>query len=167
MLIQRLAEAFAPWQSAYSDSKILPALTDTVHLLALLFSGGLAIAADRTTLRVARADDAARAAHLIEMRAVHRPVLIALTVLFISGVALAAADIETFASSPIFWGKMVLVAALLINGAILASTEAKLRSDITAPRRARLWKRFRLNAVYSATLWIATLIAGVVLTRMA
>ena len=43
--------------------------------------------------------------------------------IFISGVLLLAADLETYLASTIFWSKMALVGALLVNGAFLVRVE--------------------------------------------
>jgi hypothetical protein len=37
MILQQLISALAPWQSAYSDSKVIPAVVTTVHLVALFW----------------------------------------------------------------------------------------------------------------------------------
>jgi hypothetical protein len=171
MLIQQIAKLVAPWHALYGESKIVPAITESVHITALLFGGGLAIAADRSTLRVAKGDTSMRVVHLKELHSVHRPVLIALTFSFLSGVALAAADVETFASAPMFWVKLSLVALLLVNGAVLTATESRLRalgpgSDRGADDGAALWARLRFNALCSVALWTTTLIAGVTLTNV-
>ena len=126
-VVQSLAHLFAPWQSLYGDSKTVAAVVNAVHLTGLLFGGGLAVAADRTTLRALKGERTDRMRALAELGAVHRPVLLALGVLFVSGVALAGADVETFAASPIFWIKLGVVALLLLNGAVLARTEHELR----------------------------------------
>ena len=120
MIIQQLAHLFEPWHRLYGDSKVIPALTEAAHILSLLFGGGLAIAADRATLRARRAGAAVRANQLAELHDVHRPVLIALCGSFVTGVALAGADVEVFAASPAFWVKLGLVALLLANGGLLA-----------------------------------------------
>lgn len=91
-------------------------------LVALLFGGGLAVAADRSTVRVGRRGTADQATPLAELRAVHKPVLLALVALFASGVLLTAADLETFVSSPAFWVKLGLVTLLLLNGMVLKRT---------------------------------------------
>src|SRR5437868_3873623 len=158
MVLHRLALMLAPWQALYSSSKTISASVTAVHLLTLLFAGGLAVAADRSTLRIARAGAGQLIHHLEELRAVHRPVLIALTLLCVSGVALAAADIETFAASPLFWLKLGLVFLLLGNGIVLARTEAALRRmaslDIAArEHHDRLWRRLRASAICSIALW--------------
>jgi hypothetical protein len=67
MVLQHLVAALQPWQSAYSNSKVIPAVVTTVHLVALLFGGGLAVAADRATLRVGRTGAADHAVQLAEL----------------------------------------------------------------------------------------------------
>jgi hypothetical protein len=167
-VVQSLAHLFAPWQSLYGDSKTMAAVVNAVHLTGLLFGGGLAVAADRTTLRALKGERADRARALAELGAVHRPVLLALAVLFLSGVALAGADVETFAASPIFWVKLGVVALLLVNGAVLARTEHALRrTEPGEPGRARLWQRLRVATYLSVGLWTATVIAGTVLVNAA
>ena len=163
--LRQLEHALAPWQSAYSNSKVLSTGVTTVHLVALLFGGGLAVAADRGTLRALRAGAAERTRQLGELHATHRPVLIALTFLFVSGVLQAAADVKTFATSPAFYGLLVLVALLVVNGGVLTLTESALgRTGVsTDADRSPLWSRLRASTYCSLALWTATLIAGVVL----
>jgi hypothetical protein len=172
MVLQQLVAALQPWQSAYSNSKVIPAVVTTVHLVALLFGGGLAVAADRATLRVGRRGAADQATQLTELRAVHKPVLVALVALFASGVLLTAADLETFIASPVFWVKLGLVTLLLVNGLVLERTESRLRSlsarEIVPTTRVRsLWRRLRKSAVLSLVLWTATLVAGTLLVNIA
>lgn len=164
--IPALAHALAPWNSLYADSKIVASLVTGIHLVGLLFGGGLAIAADRSTLRALKRAPADRAAALAELHAVHRPVLIALGVTFASGIALAAADVETFLGSPIFWGKLGIVALLLINGGVLRHTERGLRRD-GAVTETRLWRRLATTAYLSLFLWTCTVLAGTVLVNAA
>ena len=170
-LVKATIEFFAPWQSLYSDSKTVAGIVTAVHLLALLFGGGLAVAADRATLRATSSEGDERRRVLLEIRSIHRPVLIALIALFASGFALATADLQTFLGSQVFWIKLGLVALLLLNGVLLERTETRLR-DAAADARPqsirsndRLWKRLRLAAVMSLLLWSSTLIAGTVLVN--
>lgn len=51
-LVSQLAELLAPWQDLYNDSVPLATAVTTVHLVALVVGGGLAIAADRASLRL-------------------------------------------------------------------------------------------------------------------
>ena len=167
-LVQTLAHAFAPWQSLYSDSKTVASVVTGVHLVGMLFGGGLAVAADRSMLRALRREPSERVRALSELRAVHRPVLLALAVLFLSGVALAAADVKTFAESPIFALKLFLVALLLTNGAVLERTERALRIAAGGSRHeARLWRRLKTAAYLSLVLWTCTVLAGTVLVNAA
>jgi hypothetical protein len=158
-----LEQLFAPWQSAYSDSTAISTTVTALHLAGMLVGGGLAIGADRTTLRVSNEEPGIRGHHLGELNAIHRPVLIALSLLFLSGVAMVAADVTTFLASPVLWVKLGLVTLLVLNGVVLERSETALRRD-EAPA---LWRRLRFSAVCSIALWLATLVAGVILVNAA
>lgn len=164
---EALAGALAPWQSLYAESTFVSVSVTTAHIVALLLAGGLAIAADRASLRALRQPAAERAFLLKELGAVHRPVLIALSVLFVSGLLLAAADVEIFAGSTLFWIKMGLVALLLANGALLRRTEARLTAPESPDEESeeRLWTRLARRARTSAVLWVLIAVAGTVLTN--
>jgi hypothetical protein len=168
-MIHALAKLFGPWKSLYSNSTPISTAVTGVHILALLIAGGLAIAADRTTLRVLRRPVAERRYQLAELHDVHRPVLIGLAVLVTSGILLFTADFETFATSVMFWVKAGLVAGLLANGVILYSTEVSLdramQKGDDAPES--LWSRLRTASRVSLALWILTAAGGAVLTSAA
>jgi hypothetical protein len=172
-IVQELTNWFAPWQSAYSASKVLSTGVTTIHLLALFIGGGFAVAADRLTLRLTRphstATDADRMRQLVDLKEVHTPVLVSLSVLFVSGLLLAAADIETFATSATFWVKMALVAVLIINGGVLRLSENALWQRPTGEgsdvETARLWRRLRRTAGVSLMTWVATVVAGAMLVN--
>ena len=170
-IVPALVHAFAPWQSLYSNSKTTETVVTSAHLVAMLFGGGFAVAADRATLRATAQNADGRRRLLQELGTVHRPVLIALGFLFVSGVALATADVDTFAKSPAFAVKLVLVALLLGNGFVLTRTEAALRgapaSGADQPREDRLWRRLRTTARLSLLLWTVTVVAGTVLVNAA
>ena len=127
-----------------------------------MFGGGFAIAADRTTLRVDRADSEARDEQIREIRAVHAPVLASLVVLLVSGVLLGASDVETFLPSIWFWIKIALVALLMINGSVLTLTERRLGRGLTDAD----WTRLRTCARASIALWTATAVVGIVLSNI-
>lgn len=167
VIVHQLVQLAAPWQRVYDDSTFLSVSVTALHVLSLLFGGGLAVAADRSTLRLARQPAEARPGFLRELNDVHRPVLIACLVLFVSGVLLAAADLETFLASVAFWLKLTLVAALVLNGALLMRTEQALRaSGAGDPAQPRLWSRLRRHARFSLALWGATALVGVVLVNV-
>jgi hypothetical protein len=164
--IHSLAQPFEPWNSLYSHSKLVSTSVVTLHLGAMFLGGGLAVAADRATLRVAAEHPDERARQLRAVSDAHRPVLIAIALLFISGIAMALADLENFLASPVFWIKLSLVALLLLNGWFLQRTETALRAtDDTGTGVPDGWRRMRTFTKLSITLWIATFVAGSILTN--
>jgi hypothetical protein len=170
MGIERIAQWCAPWNDLFSHSSIVSGSVTGLHIMALVIGGGLAIAADRMTLRVANGDVAARRAQISEVRAVHSIVLAGIVLLFVSGVLLAASDVETFLPSPVFWIKLGFVALLVVNGAVLTMTERRITGghggefpDIDD----RTWARVRLLSVLSVFLWTSTAVAGIVLSNTA
>jgi hypothetical protein len=170
-IVATLAHWFAPWQSVYSDSKLLETGVTSVHIVATLVGGGIAIAADRDTLRTLRSEAGLGPQALDELHATHRPVLIGLAALFLSGFALAAADVNTFAKSPVFLIKLILVTLLCANGIFLTRTEHLLRrrvfAELTRPpspdSTPKLWRRLRAASWLSITLWITTVVVGTAL----
>lgn len=162
-LIETLTQWCAPWQAFYGDSRITEIAVTSVHVVAMLVGGGIAVAADRLTLRATRREGADRHAMLEELQAVHRPVKIGLAALFLSGVALAASDVETFAASPAFLVKLGLVVLLSVNGLFMLRTERLLRREVTEKR----WGMLRLASWLSLLLWISTAVVGVVLVNAA
>lgn len=166
-LIATLAHWLSPWQSAYSGSKVLETAVTAVHLIALLFGGGLAVAADRAMLRALGAGPDARDVALQAIQATHRPVVIALAVSFMSGLALAGADVNTFANSPVFLVKLTLVALLCSNGLFLVVTERALQRHGTGEAAAPLWRRLRTATWLSITLWTSLVVAGTALVNAA
>jgi hypothetical protein len=165
--LKAIEHAFDPWKQTYSDSVPLSTAVTAIHLLAMLFGGGLAIAADRTTLLLRGENADQRRQHLVDLNAVHRPVLIALSVSFITGVAMLTSDIATFVASPALWVKLTLVALLLINGVLLNRTETALRRSEDVSGSESLWGRLKFNAISSLVLWSATLVAGITLVNVA
>jgi len=162
----------APWHRLYADSRTVETAVTFLHLAALLFGGGLAIAADRRTLRL-DPDRGQLPLLLRELGGVHRPVVIALGVLLLSGLAMAAADLETFLGSPIFAAKLLLVALLVANGGLLLRTERALTSLVGAggdplpPPARRLWRRLRLTSRVSQVLWVGSVLVGTILVNAA
>jgi|SRR4051812_7300057 hypothetical protein len=160
-----LVRLFQPWNDFYSHSKAMETAVIFLHIGGLLLAGGLAIAADRSTLRALRVAANSRDHHIAELGAVHRWVLTGLTLVVVSGLALLASDIETFWASWIYWVKMLLVALLLLNGLIMTRAEAGLAKDPSdaSPH----WRSLHRAAVISLALWFATTLAGVALANFA
>jgi hypothetical protein len=165
-IIHTAAVFLGPWQSIYSNSKAVSSGITFVHLAGLLFAGGFAVAADRATLRAVRSTPEGRLHALNELDAVHRPVLAGLGVIFASGVLQFSADVETFATSPVYWTKMSLVALLLANGYTLKRTETILRARGGGEPHDPLWNRLRTSSMASAVLWAAIVLAGTILNSI-
>ena len=156
--VQTIAAAAKPWSEFYSHSRTTSAIVTWAHLAGILLGGGFAIASDRVVLRAVSADVGARAHVLREFGAIHRPVILALVVVVISGVMQTLSDAETFLLSKVYWTKMALIILLLANGYGMMRTERRLTRE-QSPAHG-LWGRFRFGAVVSITLWLATLLAG-------
>jgi hypothetical protein len=158
-----LVNLLKPWADFYGDSKAAETIITFLHIGGLLLAGGLAIAADRGTIRALRHEAAERGGHLAELNAVHRWVVPGLGVVLLSGVALLTADIEAFWGSWIYWVKMALVVALLTNGFLMNRAEQALASDPseTSPH----WRGLRRMALTSLVLWFTTAALGVALVN--
>lgn len=152
-----------PWAGFYSDSKLAETLVTFAHVGALVVGGGVAIAADRATLRMQ--SDVDRRRHLLDVAGLHRLVVASLAIVMVSGLLMFAADIETFWGSWIFWVKMALVALLLANGARMRSVERRATAEpvVTAAH----WNALRGTAWMSIALWMAITFAGVALLSYA
>ena len=172
-LVERLSDAAGPWQSLYSDSKAVSATVTFAHVGAMLIGGGMAIAADRHTLRAARGTIEDRMRQLADLAGLHALVIGSLAIVALSGVAMFLSDVDEFASSITFWVKMGLVVLLLANGALMTRAEQALRpasATGTATAAATVvddapavWGRLRTHAIVSLVLWIAITLAGVLL----
>jgi hypothetical protein len=158
-----LVALLKPWADFYSDSKAAETAVTFLHLGGLLLAGGLAIAADRHTLRAMKRAASDRHGHLAELATVHRWVLSGLAVIVVSGLALLAADLETFWGSWIYWIKMGLVVVLLYNGFVMTRVERALTRD--ASETSPSWRKLHRIAVRSLLLWFMTAAVGVALVN--
>lgn len=158
---EALAALCAPWAKYYSHSKTAATIVTFLHVAPIVVGGGLAIALDRTTLRL-QDDVAARARHLHEIALAHKSVVAALAISLLSGLAMMAADLDTFLGSWIFWVKMGLIAALLVNGALMTGSERRIRNGAMDQ-----WGRLRVLAFTSLFLWLVITFAGVALVNAA
>lgn len=159
-----LARWAEPWNGLYSDSKPIASAVLFLHLVPLLLAGGAAITADRATLRVSRGSAEDRTRQRGDLARTHAFVLGGLALSFVSGVLMFLSDVDQFLTSPFFWVKLSLVALLLLNGFMMSRTERALASG---PDDRLLWARMRTISVLSLILWIATTLAGVVLSSYA
>lgn len=162
---EALANFVEPWAKFYSHSSTAATVVTFLHIAPLVVGGGLAIALDRASLRLPHDEPGARERHLAELGSVHSVVIGALVVSFLSGLALLAADLDTFLPSWVFWVKMALVVALLANGAVMRGLERKLGGPGDGSEDQ--WRRLRGTAWTSLVLWLAITLAGVMLTNAA
>jgi hypothetical protein len=161
-VLTQLATSLEPWKTFWSDNDVVSTAVTATHIAAIVVGGGLAIAADRMTLRMRGRAAAERITHAREIRAVHRPVIIALALIVISGLLMAASDIEEFAEKPIFWIKMGLIAVLLVNGLMLQKSEGRILEG-DGGMTDDSWSRLATFSRVSMTLWVVITVVGVVL----
>jgi hypothetical protein len=165
-----LLGAAEPWATLYSDSAPVRIVVLSLHLVPLLLGGGVAIATDRSTLQAGRGglgDACSR--QLVTLGAVHRWIGIALTFTIVSGVLLLLSDLEQFFGSVVYWTKMGLVVALLVNGLAMMRAERALAPQAggagwedAAPEA---WRKLERSARTSFVLWVLITIAGVALVN--
>ncbi|HEX4682690.1 MAG TPA: DUF6644 family protein [Gemmatimonadaceae bacterium] len=158
-----IVDLLKPWNDFYSHSKTTETIVQFLHVGGLLLAGGLAIAADRGTLRALRIAASDRTHYTKELGSIHRWVLTGLFVVVLSGLALLASDLETFWGSAIFWIKMALVVILLVNGLFMTRAEAALRRDTSESSPA--WRSLHRTAVSSLVLWFIITALGLALVN--
>jgi|SRR6185437_6699873 len=154
-----------PWAHLYNNSKALEIIVTFLHIGGLLLAGGLAIASDRASLRAIRQAVHDRAQHVEALSSVHHVVLTGLAVTFVSGLLLFFTDVKTFWGSWVFWVKMILILALLVNGYAMTRAEGALRSD-GLREDDRAWTHLRRTALASMVLWYTITLAGVALLNV-
>ena len=161
VLASTLVSVFEPWADAYGDSKVLQVAVVFLHLAGIVIGGGTALALDRAAFRLPE-DGGARRAHLAALASSHRVVLAGLAVTIVSGLLLFAADVETYLGSVVYWVKMGLFVLLLGNGLLMQRAERRLAGD---PADAGGWGALRRSAAVSLVLWLAVLLAGVIVVN--
>jgi hypothetical protein len=169
---EAVVNALQPWADVYAESRWLPLVLLTVHVLSLVAAAGVALAADRRVLRLSSgtsegaAEGAAKgsadetASALLDALAdTHPPVMRSLAVTLLSGAAMATADVGTYAGSTVFWSKMGLVVLLIVNGQLLFRAERRLAAE-----RAGI-APLRSAAMRSVLLWGGIIVLGVAVSN--
>src|SRR5437660_864330 len=85
-------------------------------------------------------------------------VVAGLALIFAGGVLMMLAELDSVATSVVFWTKMGLIALLLGNGYVRMRAENALQQGLAAG-----WRRFRRASVASLVLWLVVLLAGTLL----
>ena len=151
-----VSQLLARWAHLYGHTPVSAALT-YLHLVGILVGGGVAVAADRASLRLTPATrDWPQ--ELARLASVHRWVVGGLALIFASGLLMMLAQLGGVATSVVFWTKMGLIALLLGNGYLRMRAENALRTGLAAG-----WGRFRRTSVTSLVLWFVILLAGTLL----
>jgi predicted MFS family arabinose efflux permease len=149
------------WNALYANHAALRTGVEFLHIGGLVAGGGCAITADLATIAAARARSATLAVQLRLLKRTHVIVILGLSALVLSGLLMLAADVDTFLYSRIFWLKMGLMGALLINGVALVRGE---RGAGHAETQA--WTRLHFIATTSLVLWFLTTLAGAALSNL-
>jgi uncharacterized membrane protein len=174
-LIEQVSTLVQPWSDLYSNSATLSTAVLTAHILGMFVGGGMAIAADRAILRSKPGTADAVRAVVMDLSTTHSVVISALALTMLTGVALLASDVGTFAVSRVFWIKMGAFAILLINGlrmqraekAVMTSLDgAPIRTaEMPVPFPKQEWSGIHSSAFVSLGLWLLIVVLGVVLTN--
>lgn len=160
-LIETVSQAVQPWSDLYAGSTALSTTVEFLHLGGLLVAGGLALSFDRAALRTGSRTLVDRTRFVNELREVHRPVLLALLVVILSGFALMLADFDAMLESKVFWLKMSVFIALMVNGFMVRRAGRLLERDV---KNAARWRSLERGSIRSMGLWIAVVFLGVLLT---
>lgn len=149
-----ISHLVAGWAAFYSGSAVTRTLVSFIHLAGLVGGGGAAISADRATLKATRRGLVTRE-QIDTIHHTHRIVILGLASVIVSGVLLFAGDVTTYAPSKLFWLKMLMVAALMINGAFLVRVGHGVQMPDERTRRTMRW-----TAGLSLALWFLTTLVG-------
>lgn len=159
--LETIAQVAEPWARAYSNSTLLMTGVTFTHVAGFLIAGGLALSADRAVLR--NCGPAAPAFDPAAFESLHAPILLGLGVTILSGGLLFLSDVQTFATSPVFWSKMGFLALLMGNGAVLRRTARRVSSSAEP---GRVWQALRRSAQASSILWLVAVLTGVMLVNL-
>lgn len=164
-VIEQVVALAKPWADLYGHSKPLSTVVTFAHIAGIMVGGGFAMASDRAALRAVKGNDEDRRRVLADFSSIHKPVIISLTLVVISGVLMMLSDAETFLGSSVYYVKIGSFVVLLANGWMVQKTEQALAKDPSTGNK--LWGRFTLGARASITLWLWTALVGVALTSAA
>jgi hypothetical protein len=160
-MVAALRDFATTWGSIYSNHAALRTVISFAHVGGLVAAGGASFMADREILSAFRRRAQDGAARLRTVHKVHGIILAGLAVVIASGVLLFGADLDAYLASRLFWIKMALVVALMINGAILTRAEHRTSNNL-----GNSWETLKWTAIASLCLWFLTTFIGTALPNI-
>jgi uncharacterized membrane protein len=161
MMEAALRELATTWGSIYSNHAALRTVIAFAHVGGLVAAGGASMVADREILSAFRRRKRDGSAALRSVGKAHGVILAGLAIVIASGVLLFGADLDAYLPSRLFWIKMALVVALMINGAILTRTERRVSKQLV-----HSWETLKWTAIASLCLWFLTTFIGTALPNI-
>jgi hypothetical protein len=161
MMTTALRDLAATWGSFYANHAAMRTAIAFAHVGGLVAAGGASMMADREILSRRRRREQGGSVALRTVQKTHGIVVAGLAIVIASGVLLFAADLDAYLVSKLFWIKMALVVALMINGAILTRAERRLSSNL-----GNSWGTLQWTAIASLSLWFLTTFIGTALPNI-
>jgi hypothetical protein len=161
MTTAALHDLATTWSSFYANHAAMRTVIAFAHVGGLVAAGGASMAADREILSAFRRRAHDGPAVLRTVGKAHGLILTGLAIVIASGVLLFGADIDAYLPSRLFWIKMALMLALLINGAILTRAER-----LASTRLDYSWVTLKWTAIASLCLWFLTTFIGTALPNI-
>ncbi len=161
MMTTALRDLATTWGSFYANHAAMRTAIAFAHVGGLVAAGGASMMADREILSGRRRREQSGSVALRTVQKTHGIVLAGLAIVIASGVLLFAADLDAYLVSKLFWIKMALVVALMINGAILTRAERRVSSNL-----GDSWGTLQWTAIASLSLWFLTTFIGTALPNI-
>ena len=161
MMTAALRDLATTWGSFYSNHAAMRTTIAFAHVGGLVAAGGASMMADREILSTYRRREQSGSGALRTIRKTHGVALAGLAIVIASGVLLFAADLDAYLVSRLFWIKMALVVALMINGAVLTRAERRASSNLDYS-----WETLKWTATARLALWSLTTLIGTALPNI-
>jgi hypothetical protein len=161
MMTAALRDLATTWGSIYANHAAMRTAISFAHVGGLVAAGGASMMADREILSTYKRREQSGSVVLRTVQKTHGVVLAGLAIVIASGVLLFAADLDTYLVSRLFWIKMALVVALMINGAVLTRAERLASSNLD-----HSWETLHWTAIASLSLWFLTTFIGTALPNI-
>ncbi len=174
-LLDRAIAIAQPWADVFADHHVVSTSVIAAHIVSMFVAGGMAIGADRAILRSKPGTADAVRAVVADLSTTHSVVIGGLASTVLTGAALLASDVGTFAVSRVFWIKMSAVVLLLLNGLRMQRAEKRVMgslagvpirtTEMQVPFPKKEWGGIRSAAGTSLVMWLVIVVLGVVLTN--